>query len=1177
MVEIFPTEGSLAPSCSQSLVVVFKPILPFCEIVSHYSVRTSDGSKFAITVRGVGASGILASMVSNLDFGSIRVGNEKTFVIPIINRGTLCTQYFAESSDQQFMISPEQGMIDGNGQVDLKVRFIPARAGEASAKITIHPNSDEPFKLPPVIVPVRGFASYPDVVLLTKNVDFGIALFRFPNTQKIAVENRGLVDARLVFQSYHPCIRLENDVIVVPAKSVKEVNLVYTPTVVERLSTKAILRSSDPRGEMSIVMMKGEVGVPNLALNPANFMDNIDFGVCKIKEVATKTVTLANEGNIDLNFVFIIQRDPSVDKDIFSIEPMTGSLKIGEKVVVKFMFRPRVMLESLARVTLDYKFTNMKGTIRGTGGKAIVSVDMPIPLIDFGICRLERNFFKELTLYNNGNYGSSYQLRPEPADKNWLRYSKDGPIDEQIGLSWQDDIKKLGLDIVGADGFCKPFNRTVIKLVYQPFAEESMCVKFRLFYGEDQFEDFDVQGSGARPRLLLLDGDVVVPTNGQASITKKDVGTHPVASEHISIFHLKNTGPFGVEFLLQPLGVAEFEVAPRRGFVEAGKSLPLKVYFRPRAEDQYQVLLKILWEQEPIALLLNGTGGIGRLQIEFSDDKDMQGKCLDFGLVPNNSVPEKRFHLYNSGLVEISFQISIDASQFTIGKIGEPFAVKRLPDATSLRLGTRRTTWQWFKDLRLTLGPRNGVELAVRFDAKLADTSMAIAGNISFVSSIRTLALPLRGRSGTFGLSHRGDMSFGDIANNYPYKRKLVMTNTGSIPTTMTFEWSVVGNIIGEGQGTAQVKLLENYGTYDPRSGWARIAYAKEKKIAADAAYTARDYWGVIRKVVLKLKEAPGDGNLSSNAKLLSTKESRMLGESMTRLGSARGPSTSAVGMASGRKGHSSHQAVHNKRRQAFYHLITSTVVSSQSSSTTRPYLKVEPASAYLQPFGNIEVKVELALSTEETFLSTLICRPTVPGSQPYEIPLTATPKSVNIVLDDTSALNFGKQPIGEAESAPRFFKNIGKKDVSWKLINKNVGLQAIPNKGVLKAGAEVRIDFVFSPLDETMQREPIFFEPDCSTPVRIPFLGGGGIAKISLTKYKRFDFGFCMIGKNTESGLPITNEGNAILHLTTFELAESMVYRRGITWPTKRYYIHVTCKALMMVEFRSTRGKRIH
>lgn len=64
---------------------------------------------------------------------------------------------------------------------------------------------------------------------------------------------------------------------------------------------------------------------------------------------------------------------------------------------------------------------------------------------------------------------------------------------------------------------------------------------------------------------------------------------------------------------------------------------------------------------------------------------------------------------------------------------------------------------------------------------------------------------------------------------------------------------------------------------------------------------------------------------------------------------------------------------------------------------------------------------------------------------------------------------------------------------------------------------------------------------------------GGGGYAKASLARYRKFDFGNCMIGKDTSSFLPIKNEGSAILHLIKFQIKDTDTFFRGEGWPSER------------------------
>jgi hypothetical protein len=51
------------------------------------------------------------------------------------------------------------------------------------------------------------------------------------------------------------------------------------------------------------------------------------------------------------------------------------------------------------------------------------------------------------------------------------------------------------------------------------------------------------------------------------------------------------------------------------------------------------------------------------------------------------------------------------------------------------------------------------------------------------------------------------------------------------------------------------------------------------------------------------------------------------------------------------------------------------------------------------------------------------------------------------------------------------------------------------------------------------------------------------------------------IVGKQTLSAIPITNEGNATLHILSFELVESRFFIKPIDWPTEKYVLVFTFK----------------
>ncbi|KAJ3091902.1 hypothetical protein HK102_012703 [Quaeritorhiza haematococci] len=739
---------------------------------------------------------------------------------------------------------------------------------------------------------------------------------------------------------------------------------------------------------------------------------------------------------------------------------------------------------------------------------------------------------------------------------------------------WVAYLKEFGLNLPNPDGHCNPNAKTELIVEYRPTTTTLLSKRLRVYFG-DQTEDVDIQGRAASPKLLLLahsknarfinsnritsgaankETGVCVSRPGMKVAPILDLGVHLINTEVMRLLQLVNEGPFGCDFLIQPLAIEEFSVFPDRGYIEPDSSITLKLLFKPTSESKFQATLKVLWEepQQPVRLTVVGSGGVGKLNVGYLEagDRDMRG--LDFGMVPFNIPTEKSCYLYNTGMVEVALTAQVDNDEeFAISQVGEPFAwdpnenrpifshdSQTNPDTSNNKNNASLSGWE--SALRIILEPFTGVQISARFTTVTPSTSV---GNIAINSECNTFLIPMRGKGGTLNLSHRGDLGFGDIACNFTHTRQIVMVNNGSIPTTISMEWLVVGHV--NESHAPMIKLVEHYSPLDPRSGVARQSYLKEKNAAMDVKLTAKDYWRLLQKMVRKteFEDMLNEQNAGSTS-----------AANVSAAPSKKGNSQSSF-LLPNKTGPNSNRAAFLKRRQMFYHLITSTQLTCQSLPNTTAFVKVDPAICLLPSYGQTTLTVEINLSTEDTFLATLAVKAAVPNTPIYEIPLTATPKSVNIICDDTRTLNFHRQPLGEPETLTRTFTNVGHKDINFRIINKNLGLTIEPSQGKLgvKDNQSITIHFTFKPLDESIQDKDIIFEPDCSQPIRLKMHGGGGYVKCSLAKYRRFDFGHCMIGKDTISYLPITNEGNAILHLVRFELNESETFFRGADWPLRR------------------------
>ncbi|KAJ3226712.1 hypothetical protein HK099_004322 [Clydaea vesicula] len=1207
--EIFPMEGKLMPGCTQSIDLTFTPNIPQHEVFSYFILKTENFSENTIVLHGIGASSCLVADKYHLDFGVLRLGTFKIFKLKLKNQGILQARYFVECENKQYSIDPEQGMLDGDGSVELTVKYFPRFSGN-------HKTGE--FNLSPLTININGVGSYPELVVLTKIVDFGTALFGTTNVKPIMVENKGAAEAHVMLNCHHKGITLEKgDLVVIPPYSAQSINIVYIPLTVEFLDIKVFLRSSDSRGDYFMVHLKGLVGVPKLTTYPIISDENMDFGVCRTHQTHAKEFKMTNDGNIPLNFTsslellqvsqivrygFVSAAIERNDVSAVKIEPVEGHLPVGQSVIIKILFSPSSIADYTYKFTLNYDFKKIDVKIKGTGGQAILKVENQLQFLDFGVCRLDRYFKKVMTLSNSGNLGVKYIIRPEPINKDWSVYDEEIrqlskpqiKVTESEGSDksellenaeskeeafWVAILHANGFDLPQPNASCAAYSKTDLLISFCPISES---LKLKIFMEGGYIEDVELRGCAAKPKLSVYDSfnpsreEYSLPIAGYGAFADSGVpsinlGVHSVNSESTYFIHLSNEGPFGCDFLIQPTTVKEFDVYPKRGFIESGVSLPLKIYFRPYSENKYQMPLRICWEGEPIKLNVVGAGGLGKLEVAYLDPKDEIKKGIDFGDVPFNSATEKRWLLYNVGMVTVSVSATVENDEYSISMVGDAFPWQG-SETKQIQEQMKRQAWNWYPKIQFQIPPSMCMELGTRF---FTNSSVMSPGNISIRSECSEFLIPLRGKGGSVNIGHRGDLSLGDIASNFTYSRKIILTNSGSISTPISLYWFIVGHS-AESTG-AVVKLVETYSAVDPRGGWARSQVMKEKAKQTEGsepvAFASSDYWKMIKKMILKDKDIEKTEERSTiklgtmwddvlnkiHALLRGSPPTGEFGEKPASSDSLlRGLlSSSRSANALTKKGAVNHSAAFLKRRQMFFHLITNLPVSSQSSVTTKPFIGVEPRSGIIPHNGELTLQVQANLSTEDTFLATLVVKSQIPNVPNYEIPLTATPKAVNIICNDNKILNFFRQPIGETETISRTFTNIGHKDIQFTVVNTNNFLSIFPNKGVLKVGQTVNVDFTFKPINECIQNQDVIFEPDCSQNIRFKMFGAGGHVICSLSKYRRFDFGQCMIGKETVSHLPIVNEGTAVLHLSNFQLIETETFYKGATWPSGRISLH--------------------
>ncbi|ORX82562.1 hypothetical protein BCR32DRAFT_292578 [Anaeromyces robustus] len=924
---------------------------------------------------------------------------------------------------------------------------------------------------------------------------------------------------------------------------------------------------------------------------------NIKLNINQIKYAINN---FENDNEIEINDDF---------KNVFYIGNSSGHLKINEEKSIIVIFKPKDLYEYKYDLIFSLSYKEFSIPLVGIGGKYDISIDIPSNIIDLGTCKINQTFVYVLPITNKSNMSVNYHVRPEPADGDYSIYEKEIHLLEMQNKitskenyynsiikdrpnssykipekqetieqrpetapsyteenkilkrsyfekekKWVYDLKSIGLEIVNPDGYCDQLKNTDIVIQYTPVLPMPINSKIRVYYG-NEFKDITIVGKAANSILSLYDENHNVIFNSSQNSSKEvptyNIGVISINTSSTTTFYLVNEGKFGIDFFIQPITINEYLITPQSGFVHIGESIPISIKFMPKTESVFKTNLKIFWENQLINVLIVGRGNVGQLNIYYPNINDRESQQLDFNMIPTNTSCEKNFFILNRGVVTIPLMIELVNNDFSIclPEKQKDFLEEKSFIDTTKKLN-KNCIYNWKTYIKEYLLPGKYLEILVRYWARKTSLSTDI---IKIKSVNYYKEIPVKGKGGSISIQHKGDLEFGDIANNYTFKKKVTIVNEGTIPCTINFEWMTLGHQIIQKSGSSHVILKDNYSNHDPRSPWARNMVIQEKeKNNEDPEWTAKDYWRMIKCIIL-YTDKKSEEEINNSKKNIKLQHNSINSDSVEKLHADDTSMVNSFALKYLRVQFSTQV----KRRNLFYKLISQKNITSQSFIKQESYLKVNPPQIQLGAYGSKEIEVEINISTDDTFLGTLICRPDIPNSYSHEISLTAVTKSICIVCNDTSIINFFKQPIGHEETIKRTFTNVGEKNISFTILHDCPFLKVSPESGMLRVNQSVTIEFTFKPLNLSFLSTIVYFQPNCSNPVRLRMCGGGGYPKPSLMRIKKFDFGNCMIGKSIKGYLPIVNEGTAILHLSKFVLTNNLNFFKTEKWPKNEISIY--------------------
>jgi hypothetical protein len=205
------------------------------------------------------------------------------------------------------------------------------------------------------------------------------------------------------------------------------------------------------------------------------------------------------------------------------------------------------------------------------------------------------------------------------------------------------------------------------------------------------------------------------------------------------------------------------------------------------------------------------------------------------------------------------------------------------------------------------------------------------------------------------------------------------------------------------------------------------------------------------------------------------------------------------------------------------------------------PQLRVSPATVTLTRGTKVDLTIDLNLPCAGTFSATLVVESDVSGVERFEIPVRASAAKVAFVFNDGSPLQFGRLPLGDAETRYRTATNHGSIPINFWVTgitssggsggsSGGGGLSVTPMEGRIEPHTSRTFAFTFRPFDDSTQHALVTFNTDCTPAQSIRFSGAGGVPRLYLDHSERLDFGRCMIGKSDFKSLRLANIGNANL-----------------------------------------------
>ena len=338
---------------SSRVEIAFTPTEPG-DYSAMLKIRSNDPSRptMDIPVIGsfVGPPSLIMEGLDDLEmsFGEVVLPGETAREFSLGNGGELPLEaVLSVEGDAVFSLSESEATLDPGGSIRVVVTFAPVTVGEYGATLKI--DSNDPDK-GVVTVPLSGSAvrsPFPKIKGLDDLVgSFGEVVLPGEATREFSLSNGGGLPLEAVLSVEGDAVfsLSESEATLDPDGSIQIV-VTFAPATAGEYGATLRIESNDPDNEVAAVPLSGSAVVPpRIEVS----RDEVRFGDLLTVDRGTETITVGNEGGLDLEATFILEGDSE-----FSLSSGGTVLASGESHKLRVTFAPEAVGEYAATLRVE--------------------------------------------------------------------------------------------------------------------------------------------------------------------------------------------------------------------------------------------------------------------------------------------------------------------------------------------------------------------------------------------------------------------------------------------------------------------------------------------------------------------------------------------------------------------------------------------------------------------------------------------------------------------------------------------------------------------------------------------------------------------------------------------------------------------------------------------------------